>query len=59
MFGGEIDLQTNRLSIWIHNHKKERFCSSSHTHTQKNPVQKMHTNDCSCHYHNLEKMQMV
>lgn len=34
MFGGEIDLQTNHLSIWIHGHRKERFCSSSHTHTQ-------------------------
>lgn len=58
MFGGEIDLQTNHLSIWIHDHQKERFVLLV-IHTRKNPVQKMHTNDCSCHYHNLEKMQMV
>lgn len=54
MFGGEIDLQTNHLCIWIHGRTKERFCSST-----KNPAQKMRTNDYSCHYHNLEKMQMV
>lgn len=58
MFGEEIDLQTNHLSIWIHGYTKERFYSSTHTHVT-NPAQKMHTNDCGCHYHNLEEMQMV
>lgn len=53
MFGGEIDLQTNHHSIWIHGHKR-KVCPSSNAHKEKNPVQKMHTNDYSCHYHNLE-----
>lgn len=34
-FGEETDLQTHRTSIWIHGHTKERFCSSTHTHTHK------------------------